>query len=498
MSNKKAIVIGSGFGGMAAAIRLQVSGIDTTIIEKREKIGGRAYQLKKKGYTFDMGPSLITTVEIIDELFGLAGKKPSDYMDLVSLDPFYRIYFHDKTYIDYNGDSENMKRQLAQFNEKDAQNYDRYIASTKPIYEAVIVDKLGGKAFDNLKIFLGFIPKVIKLGAWKTVYQYAKSYFKDFRSRFLFSFHPLFLGGNPFRSPSVYMMIPYLEKQQGVWYSKGGMYSFIEALKTLFEELGGTIKTGEGVEKLEVSSGKITQVVTEKSTYTPDLVVSNADIAHTYIDMVASKHRKKWTDKKLKKADYTMSLFLLYLGTKKQYPQLKHHTLILTKRYESLLKDIFDNKVLPEDYSMYLHAPTRTDASMAPEGCESMYVLIPVHNLQGKTDWSSKAEEFKNKVLAELEAWGLEDLRENLEVCEMMTPVDFKDKLNSIYGNAFGLEPKLSQTAYFRPHNKSEDVSNLYLVGAGTHPGAGVPGVLLSAEAAEGCWRKDLGMKARE
>ena len=488
---KKAVVIGSGFGGLAAAIRLQARGVDTTILEKRPQVGGRAYQFKEKGYTFDMGPSLITAPQIIDSVFQAAGRNLSDYLDLMPLDPYYRIYFHDGSYLDYSGDAEAMKRQMAHFNPQDAANYDRFMEACKPIYEAVITEGLGAKPFDTVKSMLEFVPRAMKLGAIWNVTTLVNRYFKDPRHRFAFSFHPLFIGGNPFRSPSIYLMIPYLEKVDGVFFTRGGMYSVVQAMEQLFLELGGKIYTNHEVARINVEEGRVTGVRSRGDTIRADIVISNADVATTYKKMIAPEHRRKWTDKRLEKIDYSMSCFLLYLGVKKQYPKLKHHTLILSERYKALIKDIFDNKILADDFSMYLHAPTRTDPSMAPEGSESLYVLIPVPNLKADIDWSVQARPFADKVLEFLEQWGMQGLRENLEVERIYTPVDFERDLGAYYGNAFAIEPKLTQTAYLRPHNASEDVKGLYFVGAGTHPGAGVPGVLLSAETTEKCIVRD-------
>jgi len=493
-SPRRAVVVGSGFGGMALAIRLQAAGLQVTVLEKREKVGGRAYQLKDRGYTFDMGPSLVTAPHIIESVFQAAGRKLSDYVELMPLDPYYRIYFHDGTYIDYVGNAERMKAQMAAFNPKDAERFDDFMKKTRPIYDAVIGDRLGSKSFGDLKVMLGFIPDLIRLEAFLPVTMLVNRYFKDFRHRFLYSFHPLFVGGNPFYTPAVYLMIPYLERRGGVWFTKGGMYSFVEAMERLFKELGGEIRTEAEVTRIGVSGGRVTHVEAAGERFEADIVCSNGDVGHTYRDLIEPTARKKWTDRKVAKLDYAMSCLLLYLGTKKQYPALEHHTLILTERYKGLIADIFQKKIVPDDFSMYLHVPTRSDPSMAPEGCESMYVLVPVANLQGGQDWEELRQPFVDKVIDYLEEWGMDGLRENLEVLHVMDPRDFRDDLNSLHGNAFALVPKFMQTAYFRPHNRSEDVKGLYLVGAGTHPGAGVPGVFLSAEATYGCIAKDLGL----
>ena len=490
---KKIVVIGSGFGGLAAAIRLQSRGFEVTIMEKNQMVGGHAYQFKKNGYTFDMGPSLVTAPDIIQKVFQVAGKKMENYLDLIALDPFYRIYFHNGSFLDYTGDSERMKAQMRQFNSHDAENYDRFIEKTALLYQAVITDGLGSRPFSDWGTMLNFLPQALKLNALVSAYTFAKKYFKDPRHRFAFSFHPLFIGGSPFRAPAVYQMIPYLEKKGGVWFTRGGMYSLVQAFEKVFKEIGGKILVGTEVQKIKVSRQKVEGVIAKDQFYPAEVVISNADFAHTYGTLIDSEHRKKWKNWRLNLVAYSMSAYLLYLGVKKSYPKLLHHTLILSQRYKELVRDIFDRKILPDDFSMYLHVPTRTDPSMAPPGCESMYILIPVANLKGKIDWNTMNKPFSEKVIQFLEKdFGLENLQKNIEVMETFTPLDFKKSRNNHLGSAWGVEPRLTQTAVFRPHNKSEDIEGLYLVGASTHPGAGVPGVLLTAETTENVIINDL------
>ncbi|GAB5465482.1 MAG: phytoene desaturase [Candidatus Kapaibacteriales bacterium] len=486
-------IIGSGFGGLSLAVRLQSKGYQVTIFEKNDMPGGHAYQIKEKGYTFDMGPSLITAPKILEDLFASAGKKVEDYLDLHYLDPFYRIYYADKTYIDYSGDAESMKKQMAEFNKEDAKKYDDFIDFSEQIYHAVITDGLGARPFSEISTMIKFIPRALKTKALYPAYMLASRFFKDPRHRFMFSFHPLFIGGNPFRVPSIYLMISYLEKEGGVWYSTGGMYSLVEALKNIFEEKGGRIITNAEVTGLDIKDGKAIALYSNGRYYLSDITVSNADITHTYQNLIAPEHRKKWTDQKLDSAKYSMGCFVLYLGVKKKYPELKHHTLILSPRYKELVKDIFDNHVLPEDFSMYLHVPSKTDPSMAPEGCESIYILAPVTNMKANIDWDITGPLFAEKMIQYLEhEFGMEDLEEHIDYKSWFTPKDFKEKRNSHLGSPWGLEPSLLQTAYFRPHNNSSDIEGLYFVGAGTHPGAGVPGVMLSAEATEKCIDSDI------
>ncbi|MBN1780039.1 phytoene desaturase [bacterium] len=483
---KKAVIIGSGFGGLALAIRLQSRGFQVTVFEKNAKIGGHATQLKRNGYTFDMGPSLITATEIINRLFQRAGRSLSDELDMIRLDPFYRLYFHDGSFFDYSGDTGSMIRQITEFNKADGRNYEKFMRASKRIHDVVIRDGEGSRPFITPWSMLKFAPRALTMNAVLSTYQFASLYFRDPRNRFIFSFHPLFIGGNPFRAPAIYEMIPYLEKTGGVWYAKGGMTALTDAMGRLFTDLGGTIRTKTEVCEILVQNGLAYGIRSALGDHKADVVVSNADFIHTYRDLIKPEHRKKWTDRKLARVKYSMSAFLLYLGLNKQVPKLRHHTLILSERYKPLIRDIFDRHRIPDDFSMYLHAPTRTDPEMAPPGCESLYVLVPVANLQSGTDWERSKAAYAEKILHFLEhSFGLDGLKKSIEVMEMFTPDDFRKKQNAVYGSAWGVEPRLSQTAYFRPHNRSEDIPNLYLVGASTHPGAGLPGCVLTAETTE-------------
>jgi phytoene desaturase len=484
-------IIGSGFGGLSLAIRLQARGFKVTIFEKNEKIGGHAYQLKKDGYTFDMGPSVITAPEIIQKIFDTAGKKMEDYLDIVRLDPYYRIYFNDKSYIDYNGDTDHMISEMSKFSKEDAANYESFMSYASKLHKAVIEDGLGGIPFTP-DILVKFLPEAIRLKALMPEFGTVKSYFKHPNNQFTFSFHPLFIGGNPFNAPGVYLMIPYLEKVGGVWFSKGGMYSLVQALEKLFIELGGEIKTNSPVQEILTEGRKAVGVKVNGEERRSDLVVSNAHFAHTYMDLIPAEKRRKWTDRKIKSKDYSMSCMVIYLGVKKKYPQLKHHTLILSRRYRELIEDIFNKKILADDFSMYLHVPSLTDPDMAPEGCESIYLLIPTPNLKADFNWSEIKEQFAQKVLTYLQdEFGMEDLKENIEVMELFTPEDFRDVRNNYLGAPWSLTPSLLQSATLRPHNKSEEFDNLYIVGVSTHPGGGVPGVMLTAEATEKAILKD-------
>lgn len=492
----KAAVIGSGFGGLALAIRLQAAGVDVKLYEKRARVGGRAYQLRERGYVFDMGPSLVTAPYILDSVFRAAGRRLADEVDLMPLDPYYRVFFHDRSSIDYVGDPERMKAQMRSFHEGDANRFDAFMEAIEPIHDAVIGDRLGGLPFDSPGKLLRFVPRMMGLGGHRTVAGFVNRFFEDPRHRFLYSFHPLFVGGNPFATPAIYLMIPYLEREGGVWFARGGMYALVEAMERVFRDLGGEVATSTEVAAILVEEGRARGVRTSAGEEPFDLVVSNADVAHTYRTLLSDAPRKRWSTRRVERLEYTMSCVVLYLGVRKTYPELAHHTLILSERYQGLLEDIFKKRILAEDFSMYLHVPTRTDATMAPPGCESMYVLVPVPHLGGAVDWTREAEPFTQRILHFLEAWGLEGLRDHLDVLRTFTPLDFASELNAWQGNAFGIVPRFTQTAWFRPHNRSEDVKGLYLVGASTHPGAGVPGVLLSAEATYASIREDVGLPA--
>ena len=489
----RAVVIGSGFGGLAAAVRLRAAGIATTVIEQRDQLGGRAGQIRDAGYTFDTGPSLITAPAILDDVFRAAGRRLTDYVSLVPLDPFYRVWFHDGTHLDYTADVERMQSAMARFDARDAARLPEFLRRLRPIHDAVIHEGLGARPFDSLGKMAAFAPRVARLGAWKSVARFVGRHFRDPRHRFLYSFHPLFLGGSPFRAPSIFLMIPYLEKEAGVWYAMGGMYSLVQGFAALFRDIGGRVLTGTAAERIEVRGGRVRGVrVAARGILPADIVVSNADVGHTYGSLLGQVRRRRWTGRRLGRIAHSMSCFLLYLGVRRRYPQLSHHTIILGPRYRGLVRDIFDRKVLSDDFSMYLHVPSRTDPSMAPPGCESIYVLVPVPNGASGIEWWRESRPMTDRVIAALTEWGLDGLAEAIEVQHVFTPDDFSTEYNATLGNAFGIEPRLTQTAWFRPHNRSEEARGLYLVGAGTHPGAGVPGVVLSAAATFHAITEDL------
>jgi phytoene desaturase len=478
----KAVVIGAGFGGLAAAIRLQARGFDVTLLEKRDMAGGRAYVYRDAGFAFDGGPTVITAPFLFEELFALAGRRMADHLELVPVDPFYRIRFNDGRTFDYSGDHDRMLAQIRAFNPADATGYERFIEESRRIY-AVGFEALSDVPFTRWTDMARVVPQMIKLGSHRSVYSLVSQHIKDPDLRTVMSFHPLLVGGNPFSTTSIYSLIAFLERQWGVWFAKGGTGAIVEALVNLFTDLGGTLECGAEVENIEIANGRATGVrLADGRVFGAQVVVSNADSPYTYKRLIAPSARKKYTDKRIDAMAYSMGLVVVYFGTDRTYDDMAHHTILLGPRYKELLADIFHKKTLAEDFSLYLHAPTRTDPSLAPAGHENMYVLAPVPHLDSGTDWDEVGEAYRERIFSFLEETVAPDLRRHLVTTRMITPKHFHDELNSLKGAGFSVEPTLTQSAYFRPHNKSEDVEGLYFVGAGTHPGAGMPGVLCSAK----------------
>ncbi len=484
---RRTVVIGSGFGGLAAALRLQARGHDVTLVEKRDKPGGRAYVYERDGFVFDGGPTVITAPWMIRELFELAGRDPDDYLHLVPLDPFYRIFFSDGGQFDYRGDSERMAAQIREMNPGDADGYLEFVRRTERIF-AKGFGELADRPFLHPLDMLKILPDMVRLQSYRTVHGFVSRFVSDPRLRQVLSFHPLLVGGNPFQTTSIYTLIHFLEREWGVWFARGGTGAIVEALVRLFGELGGTLHLNADVERITVEGGRATGMRLRDGTTLPaDVVVSNADVAYTYQNLLPELTRRTYTDARLARMRYSMSLVVIYFGTDRLYRShgLAHHNIILGPRYGPLLHDIFTRKVLADDFSLYLHMPTLTDPGLAPPGCESFYVLSPVPHLDSGVDWQRQAGPYRDRIMAALEERFLPDLSHHIVVEHMIDPRHFRDTLNSYRGSAFSFEPILTQSAYFRPHNRSEELPNLYFVGAGTHPGAGLPGVLSSAKIAE-------------
>jgi len=484
---KKIIVIGSGFGGLGAATRLAGRGNDVEVFEKRDKPGGRGYLYEINGFKFDGGPTVITAPFMFDDIYTAVGKNRADYFEFLPVDPFYRIFDHQKRVFNYNNDPQFILSEIERINPADKAGYERFIATTRPIFEKGFVE-LADTPFLHVSDMLKVAPDLIRLQSYKTVYQYVSQFIKDDFLRQIFSFHPLLVGGNPFNTTSIYTMIHYLEREWGVYYARGGTGAIIDGLVRLLTELGGKIHYNTAVKEILVEGRKATGVRLEDgSIHRADVVISNADVAFTYRNLIPAQARRVNSDRRYANLRYSMSLFVIYFGTRRLYRDsgLAHHNIILSKRYKELLDDIFKRKVLADDFSLYLHMPTLTDPGMAPEGCESFYVLAPVPHLDAGVDWTRMARPYRDRIMQFLEENYLPDLRANIVAEHYIDPLHFQNTLSSYKGAAFSVEPILTQSAWFRPHNRSEDFDNLYFVGAGTHPGAGLPGVLSSSIIAE-------------
>ena len=482
---KQAIVIGAGFGGLAAAARLHAMGHRVTVVEAGNQPGGRARAFASEGFHFDAGPTVITAPHLFDELFELFGKDRRDYFDLVPVDPFYRVVFPDGRAFDYVGDDERLFAQIAEFNPNDVEGYKQLVEHSKRIFD-VGYTQLVDADFSRFGDMMRIVPELVRLRAYKSLYGLVSHYIKDDALRQVFTFQPLLIGGNPFRAPAIYLLIHWLERKWGIHFAMGGTTAIVRGLTRLLGEVGVDVRLNAPVERIEVVNGRAKGVLLGDGTFLEsDIVVSNADPAMVYTKLIDASARRKHSDASVARKRYSMSLFVGYFGTKTTYPDLAHHSILLGSRYRELLTDVFDRKTLAEDFSLYLHAPTRTDPSLAPPGGESFYVLSPVPNQDSGLDWAIEGPRYMDRILDALDAHHLPGLRDNLVTQFHVDPTYFEDELRSYRGAAFGLEPTLRQSAYFRFHNASEDVAGLYFVGAGVHPGAGLPGVLSSAKVLE-------------
>lgn len=481
ITRPKAVVIGAGLGGLAAALRLSVRGYDVTVVERRDAPGGRAYVIRDRGYVFDCGPTVITAPFLLEELWQLAGRELRDDVDLRSVTPFYRVHFDDGDHFDYCGDTDEMRRQIGALCPSDVAGYDRFLAASRQIFDTGFT-KLAHVPFDRATDMLKIVPEMIRLKSHRSVYGLVSSFVRHPKVRQVLSFHPLLVGGNPFSITSIYSLIAHLERTWGVHFAMGGTGAIVDGLVGLLRERGVSVHCNTTVEQILVQDGRATGLRLEGGrTIEADIVVSNADSAWTLRHLLPPADRPSWPDRRIDNSRYSMGLFVWYFGTRRQYPDLPHHSIVLGPRYKGLLRDIFDHKVLADDFSLYLHRPTATDPSMAPAGCDAFYVLSPVPHLDAGIDWAQTRESYRQRIEAHLERTLMPGLSESIEVSHMLDPQGFRDELLAFKGAAFSFEPVLRQSAYFRPHNRFGDVQGLYFVGAGTHPGAGVPGVLSSA-----------------
>ncbi len=490
---KQAVVIGAGFGGLALAIRLQASGTQVTLLEKRDKPGGRAYVYEDEGFVFDAGPTVITDPSCIEELFAVAGKRLSDYVELLPVTPFYRLCWEDGSHFDYANDQEALDRQIHARNPADVEGYRRFLAYSKAVFDEGYL-KLGAVPFLSFRDMIQAGPQLARLQAWRSVYGMVSRFIQDEQLRQAFSFHSLLVGGNPFATSSIYTLIHALERQWGVWFPRGGTGALVRAMVRLFQDIGGRIEVNAPVARIEAQGNRVSGVRLEDGRlFAADAVASNADVVHTYANLLQQHPRGAAEGESLRKKRFSNSLFVLYFGLDKHHEQLQHHTVCFGPRYRELIKDIFQGQRLADDFSLYLHAPCVTDPSLAPPGCGSHYVLAPVPHLgNAPIDWSSEGPKYRDRIFDYLERRYMPGLRSQLVTSRFFTPVDFRDQLNAHLGSAFSLEPILTQSAWFRPHNRDGELANLYLVGAGTHPGAGVPGVIGSAKATAGLMVADL------
>ncbi|HET7882377.1 MAG TPA: phytoene desaturase family protein [Acetobacteraceae bacterium] len=479
---RRAVVIGAGFGGLAAAIRLAARGYRVTILEKLDAPGGRASVFRQDGFTFDAGPTILTAPFLLEELWRLCGRDMRDDVTLSPVAPFYRIRFHDGSTFDCCGDPAAMRGQVARIAPHDLAGYERFMQLSETTCR-IGFEQLGDVPFAGWTDMVRIAPDLLRLGGYRSVHALVSRHIKDPRLRIVFSFHPLLIGGNPFTASGVYTLIPWLERRWGVHCAIGGTGQVIAGLARLIRGQGSSIRCNTEVARIELHDGRAVGVRTVAGeTISADIVVSNADAAWTYRQLLPPGTRRRWTGRRLDRARYSMGLFVWYFGTKRRYDRVAHHTILLGPRYRELLRDIFERKVLAEDFSLYLHRPTATDPTLAPPGCDAFYVLSPVPNLTGATDWRQAAEPYRQAISRHLAATLLPDFESHIVTSRLMTPLDFRERLLAWQGSAFGMQPTLLQSAWFRPHNSSEDIPGLYLVGAGTHPGAGVPGVLSSAK----------------
>jgi phytoene desaturase len=481
MNRAHAIVIGSGFGGLAAAVRLGARGYRVTVLERLDAPGGRAYVFHQDGFTFDAGPTIVTAPALFESLWSLCGRRLADDVTLKPLSPFYRICFADGSALDWSGDAAAMEQEIARLAPDDLAGYRRFMRVSERLYR-IAFERLMHLPFSRWQDMARQLPNLLRLRAYRSLYAVVASHVRDPRLRFALSFHPLFVGGNPFRTSALYGLIVHLERLGGVHYVMGGTGKLVQGLVRLIESQGGEVRCNSEVRRITLRDRMARGVeLVSGERLAADVVVSNADAAWTYRELLAGERHRHWHESRWRRAHYSMSLFIWYFGTRRQYPEVGHHTILVGPRYRKLIADIFAGRQLAPDFSLYLHRPTASDPSVAPAGCDAFYVLAPVPHLRSGIDWRREAEPYRRRIAAHLSASLLPGLEENIVTSRMMTPEDFQDRLLSVHGAAFGLQPLLRQSAWFRPHNQSEDFAHLYLVGAGTHPGAGLPGVVSSA-----------------
>lgn len=486
-------VVGAGFGGLALAIRLQSAGIDTTLIDARDRPGGRAYVWEREGFTFDAGPTVITDPDCLRELWTLSGHVMADDVELMPVSPFYRLNWPDGTIFDYSNEEPALHREIARIAPADLAGYDEFVRFAAGCYQEGYV-KLGAEPFLDFTSMIKSAPSLARFQAWRSVYSMVSHFVKDRHLRQALSFHTLLVGGNPMTTSAIYTLIHKLEKQGGVWWAKGGTNKLASGMAALFERLGGTLRLGDKVVQIETLGDRVTEVACASGWMERfDAVASNGDIMHTYRDLLSNSMRGREMAKSLAGKRYSPSLFVVHFGLEGTWPGIPHHTILFGPRYKRLLEDIFEHGILPQDFSIYLHHPTVTDPEMAPPGKSTFYALIPVAHM-GKLpiDWKEVGPILEKRVLDEVGRRLIPDIHDRIVTKFHYAPADFERDLGAYHGSAFSLEPILTQSAWFRGHNRDDKLKNLYLVGAGTHPGAGIPGVVCSAKATARLMLEDL------
>ena len=479
---RHAIVIGAGLGGLALGIRLQSAGIDTTIVEARDKPGGVAYAWEKHGFTFDAGPTVITDPGALDELWALSGRDRAEDVTLLPVDPFYRLSWVDGTSFDYTNDDPRLIREIARISPGDVAGYRNLLDYAAEAY-AEGYGRLGRAAFLDIGAMAKAAPTLAKHEAWRSVYSIVSKFVRHEKLREAFSFHTLLIGGNPMTTSALYALIHKIERDGGVWFARGGTGRLVAAMAALFERLGGTLRLGDPAVRIDTLGDRATGVTTASGWHgEADMVASNADVVHSYRDLLAGSRSAQRTRARLERKRFSPSAFLVHFGIKGAWPGIPHHSVLFGPRYKGLLADIFDNGVLPGDLAIYLHHPTVTDPSLAPDGHSTFYAMAPVPHL-GKfpVDWTEIGPIVERRILDEIGRRLISDIHERIVTKFSYMPSDFARDLNAHLGSAFSLEPVLTQSAWLRVHNRDPNIPNLYFVGAGTHPGGGVPGVLAGA-----------------
>ena len=480
--SKKVVIIGSGFGGLAAALRLRAKSYDVTLLEKHPDLGGRARVFKKDNFIYDGGPTVVTAPYLLQELFSLFNKNISDYTKIVPLKLWYRFVFNDGSSFDYSGNEKEMENQIKILSNKDLDGYKKLISFTSKIFDKGFTE-LSSVPFNNLLFMSKQIPSLLKLKSYKSVYSLVSNFVENDKLRRVFSMHPLLVGGNPFTTTSIYTLILFLEKKWGIHYAIGGTGKIVKALETLMKEEGIKVHKKSEVEEVIVQKKRVTGIKSNGEIHNCEYVVCNSDPPNVYNNLIKNKDDYNFLfNLKRKRMNYSMGLFVYYFGTKKKYENVAHHTIYFGKDYKKHLDKIFNKKILSEDISFYLHRPSATDTNMAPKNNDAFYVLVPVPNNLSKVDWKIEGRKFKNLVIEKMSETLLPNLKDNILEDFYLTPDYFEKELSTLHGSGFSIQPQFTQSAYFRFHNKSEIFENLYFVGAGTHPGAGVPGVLSSAK----------------